>query len=93
MGFFYSKMVDAHEVMAEKRTSYLARLDLAIKAAKKQRFLPVVKRKWDQLVSHTRKCVQLLLAFSMGVEEDAEPESDFPAFWDEVQRRAVAEGA
>ena len=79
-----------------KRVSYLGQVDLAIDAVKRSRFLPVVKRDADQLIKHTRKCVDLLLAFSRGREAGADEESeetDFLAFWREVQRRAVAEGA
>ena len=80
-----------------KRVSYLGQVDHAVAAVKRQRFVPVVKRLANQLIQHTRKCVDLLLAFSRGVEKEAdiadEGETDFDAFWREVQRRAVAEGA
>ena len=76
-----------------KRTGYLGRVDDAIDAVKRQCFRPVVKRWAEQLINQTRRCVDLLLAFSTGVEGDGDPEADFPEFWEEVQRRAVAEGA
>ena len=76
-----------------KRVSYLGRVDDAIDAVKRHRFLPVVQRWAKQLLRQTRRCVDMLVAFSRGVEEDGDPEADFPAFWEEVQRRAVAEGA
>ena len=79
--------------MKRERVGYLGRVDDAIDAVKRQCFGPVVKRWAEQLLKQTRRCVDLLVAFSRGVEEDGDPEADFPAFWEEVQRRAVAEGA
>ena len=91
-------MLDDVRYMKRERVGYLGRVDDAIDAVKRQRFGPVVKRWAEQLLNQTRRCVDLLVAFSTGVEKkDADPEAvleaDFPAFWEEVQRRAVAEGA
>ena len=76
-----------------KRTSYIAAVQAAIDATKRQRFSEPVERYHKQLIQQTRHMCELIGAFATYVDGDGAVQTDFAAFWKELQARAVSEGS